>query len=196
MDIKEVSSIPPEDGKILLEIAKEAVEEHIKRIRIPEVKRVDPSLKRHAGVFVTLKIAGELRGCIGFVQSIYPLYIGTQKAAVYAATGDPRFSPVTENELGKLEYEVTVLSDTEEIRISEKTDLKSLIVKGEYGLEVSRGMYSGLLLPQVMEEFHLSPEEFLEQTCLKAGMGKNCWKDPHTRVHRFLGKVFTQTSQE
>ncbi|MEM0155620.1 MAG: AmmeMemoRadiSam system protein A [Thermoplasmataceae archaeon] len=194
MKIEEVYSILPEDGETLLKIAREAVEETVKRVKVPEVRRIDPSLRRHAGVFVTINANGELRGCIGFVQAIYPLYVGTQKAAVYAATEDPRFPPVTEPELAGLEYEVTVLSDTEEIRINEKTNLDVLITRGSHGLEVTNGLYSGLLLPQVMEEFHLSPKEFLEQTCIKAGLGKNCWKDPNTRVYRFLGRVFPEPS--
>lgn len=194
MKIEEVSSILPEDGETLLKIAREAVEETVKRVKVPEVRRIDPSLRQHAGVFVTIKTNGELRGCIGFVQPIYPLYIGTQKAAVYAATEDPRFPPVTEPELAGLEYEVSVLSDTEEIRINEKTNLADLIKRGKHGLEVTNGLNSGLLLPQVMEEFHFTPKEFLEQTCIKAGMGKNCWKDPNTRVYRFLGRVFPEPS--
>jgi len=191
MKIAEVSSMTPEDGKILLKIARESVEEHILRMRVPAVRSIDPSMRQNAGVFVTLKIHGDLRGCIGFVEAIYPLYIGVQKAAVYAATDDPRFPPVSEDELGLLEYEVTVLSDTEEIRIGKDTDFAALIVRGVHGLEISKGIRSGLLLPQVMVEMNLSPLQFLDETCIKAGMRSSCWKDPEARVYRFMGKVFS-----
>ncbi|MHB8560674.1 MAG: AmmeMemoRadiSam system protein A [Thermoplasmataceae archaeon] len=191
MKIDEVSSMTPEDGKILLKIARESVEEHILGIRKPEVRSIDTSVRQNAGVFVTLKIHGNLRGCIGFVEAIYPLYIGVQKAAVYAATDDPRFPPVSKDEVGILEYEVTVLSDTEEIRTGKDVDLNALIVRGVYGLEISRGIRRGLLLPQVMEELNLSPLQFLDETCFKAGMTGRCWEEPGTRVYRFMGKVFS-----
>lgn len=191
MKIDEVSSMTPEDGKILLKIARESVEEHILGIRKPEVRSIDSSVRQNAGVFVTLKIHGNLRGCIGFVEAIYPLYIGVQKAAVYAATDDPRFPPVSKDEVGILEYEVTVLSDTEEIRTGKDVDLNALIVRGVHGLEISRGIRRGLLLPQVMEELNLSPLQFLDETCFKAGMTGRCWEEPGTRVYRFMGKVFS-----
>ncbi|MHB8358323.1 MAG: AmmeMemoRadiSam system protein A [Thermoplasmataceae archaeon] len=191
MKIDEVSSMTPEDGKILLKIARESVEEHILGIRKPEVRSIDTSVRQNAGVFVTLKIHGNLRGCIGFVEAIYPLYIGVQKAAVYAATDDPRFPPVSKDEVGILEYEVTVLSDTEEIRTGKDVDLNALIVRGVHGLEISRGIRRGLLLPQVMEELNLSPLQFLDETCFKAGMTGRCWEEPGTRVYRFMGKVFS-----
>ena len=191
MKIDEVSSMTPEDGKILLKIARESVEEHIRGIRKPEVRSIDTSVRQNAGVFVTLKIHGNLRGCIGFVEAIYPLYIGVQKAAVYAATDDPRFPPVSKDEVGILEYEVTVLSDTEEIRTGKDVDLNALIVRGVHGLEISRGIRRGLLLPQVMEELNLSPLQFLDETCFKAGMTGRCWEEPGTRVYRFMGKVFS-----
>lgn len=191
MKIDEVSSMTPEDGMILLKIARESVEEHILGIRKPEVRSIDTSVRQNAGVFVTLKIHGNLRGCIGFVEAIYPLYIGVQKAAVYAATDDPRFPPVSKDEVGILEYEVTVLSDTEEIRTGKDVDLNALIVRGVHGLEISRGIRRGLLLPQVMEELNLSPLQFLDETCFKAGMTSRCWEEPGTRVYRFMGKVFS-----
>ena len=191
MKIDEVSSMTPEDGKILLKIARESVEEHILGIRKPEVRSIDSSVRQNAGVFVTLKIHGNLRGCIGFVEAIYPLYIGVQKAAVYAATDGPRFPPVSKDEVGILEYEVTVLSDTEEIRTGKDVDLNALIVRGVHGLEISRGIRRGLLLPQVMEELNLSPLQFLDETCFKAGMTGRCWEEPGTRVYRFMGKVFS-----
>ncbi len=191
MKIDEVSSMTPEDGKILLKIARESVEEHILGIRKPKVRSIDSSVRQNAGVFVTLKIHGNLRGCIGFVEAIYPLYIGVQKAAVYAATDDPRFPPVSKDEVGILEYEVTVLSDTEEIRTGKDVDLNALIVRGVHGLEISRGIRRGLLLPQVMEELNLSPLQFLDETCFKAGMTGRCWEEPGTRVYRFMGKVFS-----
>jgi hypothetical protein len=191
MKIDEVSSMTPEDGKILLKIARESVEEHILGIRKPEVRSIDTSVRQNAGVFVTLKIHGNLRGCIGFVEAIYPLYIGVQNAAVYAATDDPRFPPVSKDEVGILEYEVTVLSDTEEIRTGKDVDLNALIVRGVHGLEISRGIRRGLLLPQVMEELNLSPLQFLDETCFKAGMTGRCWEEPGTRVYRFMGKVFS-----
>ena len=191
MKIDEVSSMTPEDGKILLKIARESVEEHILGIRKPKVRSIDSSVRQNAGVFVTLKIHGNLRGCIGFVEAIYPLYIGVQNAAVYAATDDPRFPPVSKDEVGILEYEVTVLSDTEEIRTGKDVDLNALIVRGVHGLEISRGIRRGLLLPQVMEELNLSPLQFLDETCFKAGMTGRCWEEPGTRVYRFMGKVFS-----
>jgi hypothetical protein len=169
----------------LLALARNSVEHAVR-----ERKAWDPgtfaeaALNRDSGAFVTLKEGGELRGCIGYTDPIKPLYQTVRDTATLAAFQDPRFSPVTADELPKLEYEVSVLSPLRRVRNVEE------IRVGEHGLLVRRGEREGLLLPQVASEQHWDRQKFLEQTCVKAGMPPNCWQDEDTDIFCFTAIVF------
>jgi AmmeMemoRadiSam system protein A len=141
-----------------------------------------PHLAELRGAFVTLHLAGQLRGCVGFVQPARGLYHTVIEAALNAAFHDPRFLPVSEEEAPALEVEISVLSPLKPIAPQE-------VVVGRHGLVVSRGSYRGLLLPQVAVEQEWDAPTFLEQTCLKAGLPADAWKRGAS-LQAFTAEVF------
>ena len=118
---------------------------------------------------MTLKKKGSLRGCIGFIEPVFPLYETVIRAAIYAACQDQRFPPVTADELRDLEIEISVLTIPK--RISDPLQIEV----GKHGLIISTGDHKGILLPQVPVENNWIREEFLERACLKAGLPRNAW---------------------
>lgn len=185
------------EGEFLVKLARRAVEVYLAEGRFLEPpKEVSRSLCEKRGVFVTLnRVEGEgreLRGCIGFPYPIYPLVEATVKAAVESAVGDPRFPPVTLREMDSIAVEVSVLTPPEELRVDDPRRLPSLIKVGRDGLIVRRGVYSGLLLPQVPVEEGWDSEEFLCYCCLKAGLQPDAWLLRGTRVYRFEAEVFEE----
>jgi hypothetical protein len=148
------------------------------------LESADARLNQERGAFVTLTIAGGLRGCIGYTAPIKPLYLTVRDTATHAALHDPRFPPVTAAELPGLAYEISVLSPLRRV-----TDLQQIRV-GEHGLLMKNGDREGLLLPQVPVEQKWDRQTFLEQTCRKAGMDSGCWKDDDTDIFAFTAVVF------
>jgi AmmeMemoRadiSam system protein A len=130
-----------------------------------------------------------LRGCIGYVAPYKPLSTTVRDVAMFAALRDSRFNPVSAGELGALEYEISVLSPVRRV-----LDVKEIRV-GTHGLIMKRGDTEGLLLPQVPVEEKWDRATFLEQTCLKAGLSKNCWQDADTDIFRFTALVFPAANE-
>ena len=139
------------------------------------------SLRR--GVFVTLEVHGNLRGCIGVVEGRDPLRESIVHCAQGAAFRDPRFLPLRAQEVSGMQIEISVLSDVFPIDPSE-------IEIGKHGLVISTKANRGLLLPQVATENKLSLESFLAETCHKAGLLREAWRDPVTRIEAFTCEVF------
>lgn len=154
----------------LLQIASSAIELFIKEKNTLSYQPQNSGLLAKKGAFVTLRKNSRLRGCIGFIEPVMPLYQAVIQAAVFAASQDDRFLPVTSTELPALDIEISVLSPLKKIQ-----DL-SLIKIGKHGLLISKGNKKGLLLPQVPVENHWSRTTFLQQACLKAGLPENAWK--------------------
>jgi hypothetical protein len=138
-----------------------------------------------SGVFVTLKCSGRLRGCLGVIDMAAPLGAEVVRCAADAATSDPRFPPLTHNELTDLSIEVSVLGPLE--RIDPRAP--EAIVLGRHGLVIELGDRRGLLLPQVALEWQWSREQFLRQTCLKAMLAPDAWQHGAS-VYRFDADVF------
>ncbi len=183
-----------EKGKFLVKLARAAVEEYLRSgVKIEPPPGTPPELYEKRGVFVTLKTypQRELRGCIGYPEPIMPLVLATIDAAISAATRDPRFYPVGVEELPKLLFEVTVLTPPQPIEAPPE-ELPKAIKVGRDGLIVRCGYASGLLLPQVPVEWGWNEEEFLAQTCVKAGLPPNCWLDPRCQFYKFQGQIFTE----
>lgn len=174
-------------GEALVSLARNAINTYVRsRERIPAPK--EPSQKQ--GVFCTIKTSlNVLRGCIGFPYPVKPLAEAVVEAAIAAATEDPRFKPVTPEELDEIKIELTILTPPKELKC-EKKDIPNRVVIGKHGLIVESGYASGLLLPQVATEGGMSAVEFLESTCWKAGLPPHAWKDPSTRVFTFEGEIF------
>ena len=143
-------------------------------------------LREKRGAFVTLHKHGQLRGCIGYIEAIKPLDETIEEMAQAAAFNDWRFTAVVAAEVPQLEIEISVLTP-----ISIVTDPGSIVV-GRDGLIVTRGSHRGLLLPQVPVEWKWDRETFLEQTCVKAGLPENAWKEKGTKIERFSAEVFSE----
>jgi len=144
----------------------------------------DPKLDAHLGAFVTLKINGRLRGCIGHIIGDRPVWKTIIRMAREAAFGDPRFPRLKSTELELLEIEISILSPLEQI-----TDL-SQIEPGKHGLLVRKGALSGLLLPQVAREWGWDRSTFLAHTCQKAGLPPDCFENDFVEIYRFQAEVF------
>ena len=180
-----------DDGKYLLELAKDAIETYVKEHDKIDVPSDCPEhLREKLGVFVTLNKNNNLRGCIGYPEPIFPLVEATIESAISAAVRDPRFPEVGESELNSLEYEITVLTKPELIEVDKPIDYLDNIIIGEDGLIVEKGFYRGLLLPQVAPENNMDKEEFLSHTCLKAGLRPDAWLNKDTKVFKFQGQIF------
>jgi AmmeMemoRadiSam system protein B/AmmeMemoRadiSam system protein A len=163
-------SLSNDEKKELLRLARQSVESYINEGRVPDYKTDNADFLGEKGAFVTLKKRGELRGCIGFIEPLFPLYEAVIRTAVYAATEDTRFSPVTKEELKDLEYEISVLTPLQKI------DNPRAVQVGKHGLVISMGKNRGLLLPQVPVENNWDRETFLNQACVKAGLPPDSWK--------------------
>ena len=180
-----------DDGKYLLDLAKDAIETYVKEYDKIDVPSDCPEhLREKLGVFVTLNKNNNLRGCIGYPEPIFPLVEATIDSAISAAVRDPRFPEVGESELDSLEYEITVLTKPELIEVDKPIDYLDNIIIGEDGLIVEKGFYRGLLLPQVAPEHNMDKEEFLSHTCLKAGLRPDAWLNKDTKVFKFQGQIF------
>ena len=168
----------------LLRIARETIAAAFEGRR-PKVSADDEELRRPSGVFVTLKTPeDDLRGCIGSIEARAPLAQAVASSAVSAAFRDPRFPPVSREELPELDIEISVMSPIVTVK-----DVNEIEV-GRDGLIISRGHNAGLLLPQVATEYAWDRDTFLRQTCVKAGLPPDAWKQPGTKIERFSAEVF------
>lgn len=141
-------------------------------------------LKEKAGAFVTLKLKGELRGCIGYTRAVMPLADVVEKMAVESAFHDPRFCGLQKDEWKDIDIEISVISPMRKIENIDE------IAVGVHGLYIEKGGYSGLLLPQVATEYAWDRETFLGYTCYKAGLPKDAWKSDDTKIYIFSAEVF------
>lgn len=183
------------EGEYLVRLARKTIETYLREGRPPKVEDVPEKFRERAGVFVTLESYPdkELRGCIGYPEPVYPLIDALIKAAVSAATRDPRFTPVSLEEMDNLVVEVSVLSKPELIKAPPR-DYPKKIILGRHGLIAERGFNRGLLLPQVAMDEGWDAEEFLSHTCMKAGLMPDAWLQRGTKIYRFEGIVFAEVS--
>jgi len=177
-------------GEASVNLARNAIKAYIKGDADPKIPE-DPVFHEKRGVFVTLNTRGhELRGCIGRPYPIMPLGVAIIASAQNAATEDPRFSPLKPGELDKILIEVTILTTPQKVH-AKPTDLPGKIEIGRHGLIVKQGYYQGLLLPLVATEYNFDAEEFLSQTCMKAGLSPDCWVG-EAEVYAFEGQIFEE----
>ena len=172
-----------------LKLARKAIECYLENRKVIQ-DRLDGVFEQKRGVFTTLTKHGELRGCIGFPYPIKRLDVAIIESAIAAAMDDPRFPPVILSEMDEIEVEVTVLTPPEKIEVEPK-DLPRFVEIGKHGLIVKMGVWSGLLLPQVAVEYNFDAEEFLSQTCMKAGLPPDCWLSG-AEIYRFEGQIFKE----
>ena len=170
----------------LLELARTALEEAVRSGKVSEVTKPAEGLETPCGAFVTLTRRGRLRGCIGHVEAARPLYATVRECARAAALYDPRFDPVTPAELSSLHIEISILSPLVDIAPHE-------VEIGRHGLLISRGGRRGLLLPQVAEEWNWNREQFLQETCMKAGLPADAWQHG-ARIQAFTAQILKEPS--
>lgn len=170
-----------DERRILLNLAHRSIETALTDERN---NSTPPSehLAEPRGAFTTLHLAGQLRGCIGYVLPMGSLYQTIAETARAAAFDDPRFAPVTEDEASFLKIEISVLSPMRPIRAED-------VVVGKHGLLVMMGARRGLLLPQVPLEWGWDRETFLSQTCIKAGLSPDAWRRG-AELQAFTAEVF------
>jgi AmmeMemoRadiSam system protein A len=175
-------SLSEADCQKLLRLARQAVVEAVTRAHLPDNIPHDGVFAGRQGVFVTLRSACRLRGCIGVIDADEPLGESIVRCATGAALQDPRFAPLRPEDLGGLQIEISLLSLPAPIAPAE-------IEIGRHGLLVSRGTQRGVLLPQVAVEHGLTREQFLEEACRKALLPREAWRDSETRVLGFTCDV-------
>jgi uncharacterized protein len=180
-----MSSLGNREKKLLLEIARQALCVAAGRRESLDNIPQDPAFGESTGAFVTLRKRGRLRGCIGQIGTGQPLADVVAHSAKSAALEDPRFDPVRPEEVPEIEIEISVLSALEDISPEQ-------IETGKHGLLVSRGWQRGLLLPQVATECRWTAGRFMEETCVKAGLGRNAWREQDTKIQGFTAEVFSE----
>jgi AmmeMemoRadiSam system protein A len=172
----------------LLHLARQSIESALRGREYSAAGHVGGALDEPHGVFVTLRIRGELRGCVGYIEPKLRLADAVVEVARKAALEDPRFPPVNMTEWGDILVEVSVLSSLEQMTNPEEIEV------GKHGLVIDAGFARGLLLPQVASEQHWSREEFLRRTALKAGLPPDAWRKSGIRLYRFTTETISETS--
>jgi AmmeMemoRadiSam system protein A len=171
------------DQELLLRIARDAVRTYLsgESFNLPEI--VSGVLAEPRPVFVSIHKGDELRGCIGNVHPTGPLYRSAAECAVSAAVGDPRFMPLNNSEFTDVVFEISVLSPMERVDKIEEIEI------GTHGLMITKGNARGLLLPQVASSYGWTREHFLSETCRKAGLSSDEWRNGAI-ILRFSALVF------
>jgi AmmeMemoRadiSam system protein A len=176
--------LSPQEKQTLHEIARQAIASSLSGKNLPALDNTSPNLSKKRGAFVTLHYRGQLRGCIGLIEPIKPLAEAIQEMAVSAAFRDPRFPPLRAEELPDIQIEISVLSPLTRVKEVEEIEV------GKHGIYLEKGFNRGLLLPQVATEYKWDRHTFLRQTCQKAGLYPEAWKDPDTRLYIFSAEIF------
>jgi AmmeMemoRadiSam system protein A len=179
--------LPPESQRKLMELSRCTLQNFVRGGERQSEDIDDPYLRsREYGAFVSLHKQEELRGCIGNCAPNAPLFEIVTEMTEAAASRDPRVKPVSQKELDEIRIDITVLSPLEFV-------LDPLVLEiGKHGLHIASGGKCGLLLPQVATQHDWNIKTFLEQTCLKAGLRKNAWKDSDTQVSGFTALIIEE----
>ncbi len=188
-----------QEGEFLVKLARETVETFLSdHVTTKPPEETPKKLYEKCGVFVTINsVRGKeesLRGCIGYPYPTSPLVEAVIDSAINASTEDPRFEPMEPNELGKVVFEVSVLTPPELVKTDSPKDYVKNIKVGEDGLIIENGYRKGLLLPQVPIEWGWGEEEFLCQCCMKAGLPPDSWLTKGTKLYKFKAIIFEETA--
>lgn len=186
-------SNPLTDGEkqTLLRIAREAIENKVRNNPMPplENKSLTPALRENGASFVTLTVQDNLRGCIGALEAYQPLAEDVREHAIAAALEDPRFPPVSEAELSRIQIEVSRLTEPQELQYSNSEDLLTKLRPHIDGVILKHGFRRATFLPQVWEKIP-DPEEFLRQLCYKMGERPNLWREAKLQVYVYQVEEF------
>ena len=173
-----------EEQRALLAVARRSLVSAVTDQKLPALDFSYAVLQERRGAFVTLHRRGQLRGCIGYVLPLYPLRETVEQAARAAAVRDPRFPPVSPDELPEIDIEISVLSPMRRVQ-----DVRQIEV-GVHGLMIKKGAHTGLLLPQVAPQYAWDREHFLRQTCIKAGLPPDAWQEGDADILMYSAQVF------
>ena len=180
-----MSRLSSEEFLALVAVARRAVSCAVLEGELPDIPDSPPALSEHRGAFVSLYVGRRLRGCVGQVENPGPLADVVARSAISAALHDSRFASIRAEELSGLKIEISVLTPPEPL-------LPEAIVVGRHGLLVVNGARRGLLLPQVAVQRNWSGQRLLEETCVKAGLAADAWRDASTRVFGFTAEIFSE----
>ncbi|MFH0849243.1 MAG: TIGR00296 family protein [archaeon] len=191
--------ITQNEGEFLVRLARGSIVTYLRdRKEMATPKDTPPKLREKSGVFVTLsdvKLERSLRGCIGYPLPHMELVKATIHSAIEAATGDPRFPPVTLKEFNdRIAAEVSVLTTPTQIQVKHPREFVGQTKVGRDGLVIEKGSFRGLLLPQVPVECKWDEEEFICQCCIKAGLAPDAWLLEGTKVYKFQAIVYEEDS--
>ncbi len=195
--VNELHFLTSDECEVLLRIARTAIDQYVNERATIDLDgyALTPRLQRNSGAFVTLRKAGELRGCIGYTKGLEPLADTVRDSAVNAATRDPRFPPLTAEELPEVRIEISALALPEDAKTS------FVPVNDVAEIEIGRdGLYlenagergGGLLLPQVAANHDWDVSQFLDAICEKAGAPHDAWRAPEAKLYRFSAQVFAE----
>jgi AmmeMemoRadiSam system protein A len=179
-----------QEKRALLQIARSAIRSVLENREPDYPPEPGAGVEQKAGVFVTLRLQGKLRGCVGLIESDRPLKVTVGEVARKAAFEDPRFQPLTVTELESAEFEVSILSQLQPLKLFDELEV------GLHGIIVESGAHRGLLLPQVALEFGWNREEFVNAVLQKAGLPSTAVSDPSTRFYSFLTERITENEGE
>lgn len=177
-------SLTEEEKKHLVDIVKKTIQCVLDGEKTPDFQTASEILKENRGAFVTLKKNGRLRGCIGYIEAKRPLYETVREMAVASAFNDPRFPPLRRDELKHLALEISVLAPLKIIKSIEEIEV------GVHGIYIVKGYHSGLLLPQVAVEHEWDKLTFLRETCCKARLLPDAWKEEDAKIYVFSANIF------
>jgi len=179
------AALTEDDKQMLLRLVRQTLTEYLGAGVKPVVAAESPALRQPRATFVTLRTraTGDLRGCRGEVIARQPLVESVQNMAIASATDDPRFVPVTADQVPDLRIEISALTPMKPIRPHD-------VVIGRHGLMIVKGGRSGLLLPQVPVEQGWSRDEFLRGLCHKAWLPDNAWKASDAQLFGFEAEVW------
>ncbi|MBD3225945.1 MAG: AmmeMemoRadiSam system protein A [Caldithrix sp.] len=176
-----------DDEKIfLLKSARRSIKLFLQGKQVNSTNYYSENLQTKCGVFVTHHKNNDLRGCIGYVEGIKPMQDAVMDLAISAAVNDPRFMPITLEELPNIDIEISVLTP-----LTQVFDPSEISI-GSDGLLIKKGIYQGLLLPQVAAERKWNVETFLKQTCNKAGLSPDAWQEKDVEIYKFSAIIFNE----
>ena len=180
-----------EEQKTLIRMAREAIEHRVRGEKLPPIQTASltSNLREQGATFVTLTINGQLRGCIGALEAYQPLADDVREHAVAAALEDPRFPPLSENELSRIQVEVSRLTRPVALEYKDADDLLSKLRPNVDGILIKDGSRRATFLPQVWEKIP-NPSEFMDNLCYKMGAAHHHWRDKHLDVFTYQVEEF------
>lgn len=178
--------------QMLIDLARNTIANDL-ALEEPKFKDSDFSEKifqEKRGVFVTLEMNGNLRGCIGNIEPVYPLYEAVRRNAHEAAFEDPRFNPLSPEEFPDIEIEISILTIPKPLEYSTPDDLIKKLKPGKDGVILGKGFFKATYLPQVWDEIK-EPEFFLSSLAMKAGLDPDIWKNEKVDISMYEVEKFT-----